>query len=87
MRFYFHSQTPITDDNVEEVSEELADLTEDSEDMTAEEVDSTADILQNITAVNSSEPAVSYYHHRLRLSTKFLARIRFLKRLSGKFRS
>eukprot|EP00057_Strongylocentrotus_purpuratus_P008514 XP_011662988.1 PREDICTED: G-protein coupled receptor 126-like [Strongylocentrotus purpuratus] len=50
---------PITDDNVEEVSEELADLTEDSEDMTAEEVDSTADILQNITAVNSSEPAVT----------------------------
>ena len=26
-------------------------------------------------------------HHRLRLSSKFLARIRFLKRLSGKFRS
>ncbi|XP_071510782.1 uncharacterized protein [Diadema antillarum] len=52
-------EEPITEDNVEEVAEELAELTEDAEDMTADGVDTTAEILENITALNSSEPQVT----------------------------
>ncbi|XP_041462715.1 serine-rich adhesin for platelets-like [Lytechinus variegatus] len=52
-------ETPVTEENVEEVSQELAELTEDAEEMTSDGVETTAEILGNITALNSSEPEVT----------------------------
>ncbi|XP_011682085.2 adhesion G-protein coupled receptor G2 [Strongylocentrotus purpuratus] len=52
-------ETPVTEENVEEISKDLAELTEDSEDMTSDGVETTAEILGNITALNSSEPEVT----------------------------
>nr|XP_054753758.1 adhesion G-protein coupled receptor G6-like [Lytechinus pictus] len=52
-------KTPVTEENVEEVSQELAELTEDAEEMTSDGVETTAEILGNITALNSSEPEVT----------------------------
>ena len=52
-------QTPVTEENVVEVSEELAHLTQPAEKLSSNGVASTADILQNITALNSTEPAVN----------------------------
>ena len=44
---------------MEEVSKELANLTESAEHLTSDGVDSAAEVLQNITALNSTEPEVS----------------------------
>ena len=52
-------QTPVPEENVVEVSEELANLTQPAEELSSNGVASTADILQNITALNSTEPAVN----------------------------
>ena len=52
-------QTPVTEENVVEVSEELANLTQPAEELSSNGVASTADILQDITALNSTEPAVN----------------------------
>ena len=61
-------QTPVTEENVVEVSEELANLTQPAEELSSNGVASTADILQNITALNSTEPAVNssyvYWWHK-----------------------
>ena len=45
---------------MQEVSHELANLTQNAEDLTHYGVGATADILQNVTALNSTEPEVSH---------------------------